>query len=51
MSIHIQSVDTDVWDAVANRRFQPQVVTNSVAQDKPKADWSVLEQNVFNITL
>ena len=40
MSIHIQSVDMDVCDAVANGRFQPQVVANSVAQDKPKADWS-----------
>ena len=51
MSVHIQSVDMDVWDVVANRRFQPQVVANSVAQDKPKANWGVLEQNVFNITL
>ena len=39
MSIHIQSVDMDVWDAVANGRFQPQDVANGVAQDKPKADW------------
>ena len=30
MSVHIQSVDMDVWDAVAN----------NVSQDKPKADWS-----------
>jgi len=40
MTVHIQSVNMDVWDAVANRRFQPQVVANGVAQDKPKADWS-----------
>jgi len=40
MSVHIKSVDTDVWDAVVNGRFQPQVVANGVAQDKPKADWS-----------
>ena len=40
MSVHIQSVDMDVWNAVAKWRFQPQVVANSVAQDKPKADWS-----------
>jgi hypothetical protein len=40
MSIHIKSVDMDVWYAVANRRFQPQVVANGVAQDKPKADQS-----------
>jgi len=40
MSIHIQSVDMDVWDAVVNGRFQPQVVANGVAQEKPKADWS-----------
>ena len=39
MSVHIQSVDMDVWDAVANGRFQPQVVANGVSQDKPKADW------------
>jgi hypothetical protein len=40
MSVHIQSVDMDVWDAVANKRFQPQVLANGVSQDKPKADWS-----------
>jgi len=40
MSIHIQSVDMDVWDAVTNGRFRPQVVANGVTQDKPKADWS-----------
>jgi len=38
-SIHIQSVDMDVWDAMVNGRFQPQVVANGVAQGKPKADW------------
>jgi len=40
MSVHIQSVDMDVWDAMANGRFEPQVVVNGVAPDKPKADWS-----------
>jgi len=40
MSVHIQSVDMDVWDAVVNKRFQPQVVAIGVAQEKPKADWS-----------
>jgi len=40
MSVHIQSVDMDVWDAVVNGQFQQQVVANGVAQDKPKADWS-----------
>jgi len=40
MRVHIQSVDMDVWDVVVNGRFQPQVVANSVAQEKPKADWS-----------
>jgi len=40
MSVHIQSGDMDVWDAVANGRFQLQVVTNGIAQDKSKADWS-----------
>jgi len=40
MTVHIQSVDMDVWDVVANEQFQPQVVANGVAQDKPKADWS-----------
>jgi len=38
MSIHIQLVDMDVWDVVVNGWFQPQVVANSVAQEKPKAD-------------
>jgi len=43
MSVHIQSVDMDVWDAVVNGQFQPQIVAdddNGVALDKPKADWS-----------
>ena len=43
MSVHIQSVDMDVWDAFANGRFQPQIATdgdNGVVQYKPKADWS-----------
>jgi len=40
MNIHIQSVNMDVLDAVANRRFQPQVVVDGVAQDKPRSDWS-----------
>ena len=26
MSVHIQSVDMDVWDAVVNGRFQPQLM-------------------------
>jgi len=42
-SIHIQSVDMDVWDAVVNGRFQPQIAAdddNGVVLDKPKADWS-----------
>ena len=34
MIVHIQSVNMDVWDAVVNGRFQPQVVANGVAQDK-----------------
>jgi len=29
-----------VWDAVVNGRFQPQVVANGAAQEKPKADWN-----------
>jgi len=37
MSVHIQSVDMDVWNAVVNGRFQLQVVANG---DKPKSDWS-----------
>jgi hypothetical protein len=40
MSVHIQSVDMEVWDVVVNGRFQPQVVSNGVALEKPKADWS-----------
>ncbi len=40
MSVHIQSVDMDVWDAVDNVQFQPQVVANGLAQDKSKVDWS-----------
>jgi len=38
ISVHIQSVDMDVWHSVVNGRFQLQVVAKSVAQDKPKAD-------------
>jgi len=40
MSVHIQSVDMDVWDVVVNGWFQPQVVANGVAQEKAKVDWS-----------
>jgi hypothetical protein len=40
MSVHIQSVDMDMWDVVVNGRFQPQVVANGVALEKPKAGWS-----------
>ena len=40
MSAHIQSVDMDVWDAMVKGKFQPQVVSNGIAQDKSKADWS-----------
>jgi hypothetical protein len=43
MSVHIQSVDMDVWDAVVNGRFQPQIAAdgdNGVVLDKPKADWT-----------
>jgi len=43
MSVQIQYVDMDVWDAVVNGRFQPQIVANGeddVVLDKPKADWS-----------
>jgi hypothetical protein len=40
MSVHIQSVDIDVWEAVVNGRFQLQVVANGVALEKPKVDWS-----------
>jgi len=43
MSVHIQSVDMDVWDAVVNGWFQPQISVDgdtSVVLDKPKADWS-----------
>jgi len=38
MSIHIQSVDMDVWDSVVNGRFQPQFVANGLPLEKPKAD-------------
>jgi hypothetical protein len=40
MSVHIQSVDMDVWDDVAKGQFEPQLVANGAAQDKPKAGWS-----------
>ena len=33
-------MDMDMRDFMASGRFQPQVVANSAAQDKPKADWS-----------
>jgi len=36
MSVHIQSVDMDVWDAMTNRRYEPQDVT----QKKPKVEWT-----------
>jgi len=45
MSVHIQSVDMDVWVVVVNGRFQPQVVANGVAQEKHKADWSDDDKN------
>jgi len=40
MSVHIQLVDMNVWDAIVNRRFEPQVDVDGVMQNKPKADWS-----------
>jgi len=43
MNIHIESMDMDVWDAVVNRRFQPQIAANgedAVILDKLKADWT-----------
>ena len=40
MNIHMKSVDMDVWDAVVNGQFQPQVIANCVAQEKPKVDWN-----------
>jgi len=45
MSVHIQSANMDVWDAVVNGRFQPQVIANGVAQEKPKADRSDDDKN------
>jgi len=45
MSIHIQSVDMEVWDSVVNGRFQLQVVANGIALEKPKADWSDDDKN------
>ena len=43
MSVHIQPVDMDVWDAVFNGRFQPQIAADGedgVVLDKPKAHCS-----------
>jgi len=37
MNIHIQSVDMDMW---TNGRYEPQVVANSVAQNKLKVEWT-----------
>lgn len=51
MSVHIQSVNMDVWDAVTNGRYQPQVVANNVAQDKPKADSSDDDKKKFQYDL
>jgi len=51
MSLHIQSVDMEVWDAVANGRFQMQIAANGedgVVLDKPKADWSDDDKRRFN---
>jgi hypothetical protein len=49
MSVHIQSVDMDVWDAVVNGRFQPQVVVNGVAQEKPKPIWVMMTKRRSNM--
>jgi len=40
MSVHIQSVDMDVWEAVVNGQFQPKIEADNdcVVLDKPKAD-------------
>jgi hypothetical protein len=40
MSVHMHSVDIDVWEAVVNGRFHLQVVANGVALENPKVDWS-----------
>ena len=43
MSVHIQSLDMDVWDVVVNGWFQPQIVAggeDSVVLDKLKANWN-----------
>ena len=36
MSVHIQSLNMDVWEAVVNGQFQPQVVANGIAQVSQK---------------
>jgi len=41
MSVHIQSMDMDVWEVVVNGQFQPQIAAdddNGVVLYKPKAD-------------
>lgn len=43
MSVHIQSVDVDVWDVVVNGRFQPYINVDGkdgVILDKPKDEWT-----------
>jgi hypothetical protein len=42
--MHIQSVDMDVWVVVVNRRFELQVDVDGVIQNKPKADWIVVDE-------
>jgi len=41
---YIQSVDIDVWVVVVNGRFEPQVNVDGVIQNKPKADWIVVDE-------
>jgi hypothetical protein len=51
MIVHIQSVNMDVWNAMTKGRYQPHVVANGVAHDKPKADWSYDEKTMVQYDL
>jgi hypothetical protein len=51
MSFHIQSNNMDVWDAMVNKRFEPQVEVNGVVQIKHKANWTENDKKKFQYDL
>ena len=51
MSVHIQSVDMDVWDAVANNVSQDKPKTNWSNDDKKKVQYDLKAQNILMSSL